>query len=181
MTSEQKVKSRIANDLKDHVVTALRNDGLYRHYRCAKPKDSSMSFEVITWPGALCYTGDMGDYLFQRTNDMIAFMRGSCMSYCYVAEKCVAYGREGIKEFSAIEMERELAQVVAEADSDEIEDAIEKADEIRSAAEDGEYYAIEAMRDSDLWDCADMPSCEDYTFHFLWCLHAMKWFCERVE
>jgi hypothetical protein len=73
-----------------------------------------MGFDIVTWPGSLCYTGDMGDFLFQRTADMIAFMRGACMSYSYAAEKCVAHdGR--LKEFSEARFEEILRDRLAEA------------------------------------------------------------------
>ena len=41
--------------------------------------------------------------------------------------------------------------------------------------------AVKAMYESGLWDGGDLPSCEEYTFHFLWCLHAIKWFCQRLN
>ena len=88
---EKLVRERIENDLKDHVITVKQMNGMHRHWRCQKPGSWNMGFDIITWPGSLCFTGDMGDYLFRRTEDMVAFMRGSCMSYSYAAEKCVAH------------------------------------------------------------------------------------------
>jgi len=34
-----------------------------------------MHFDLITWPGYLCYTGDMGTYVFRRLEDMFEFFR----------------------------------------------------------------------------------------------------------
>lgn len=180
--NEKLVKERIAKDLAQHVITERHAHGLYRHYRCQRPGSWNMGFDVVTWPGSLCFTGDMGEYLFQRTDDMIAFMRGSCMSYSYAAEKCVAHdGR--LMEFSEDAMERLLAMAVVDAESEDMNDVLEKCDEIRNVfANNSDHHATrQAMYDSDLWDGSDFPSCEEYTFHFLWCLHAMKWFCENVE
>ena len=189
MTSrEQRVKERIINDLANHTITVKHHDGLYGHWRCQKPGEWNMGFDIITWPGSLCYTGDMGDYLFQRTADMIAFMRGSCMSYSYAAEKCVAHdGR--IKEWSEEQFDNVLAERLAESaeftvwrngksETMSVEKAIA---DIKSEYENynSRHDADKAMYESGLWD--DMPRCEDWTFHFLWCLHALKWFCERVE
>ncbi len=190
--NEGRVKERIVNDLKEHTVTVRHADGLYRHWRCQKPETWNMGFDIITWPGSLCYTGDMGDCLFQRTPDMVSFMRGSCMSYSYAAEKCVAHdGR--LKEFREERFEEILAERLKESEdgtfrvmrrgkieNESVADAIE---EIRR--EYSEYStphdAMRAMHESGLWDGCDLPSCEDYTFHFLWCLHAIKWFTKKLE
>jgi len=177
---EKRVKERIAKDLAEHVITVRHEQGMYRHYRCQKPGTWNMGFDIVTWPGSLCYTGDMGDYLFQRTEDMIAFMRGSCMSYGYAAEKCVAHdGR--VTEFSEERFREILHDRIAEAEhGDRRKEVREKVDVILrefsnySAPADAE----KAMYESGLWD--DMPSCKEYTFHFLWCLHALEWFCDHV-
>lgn len=190
MNSEQLVKERIGNDLAHHTVTLKHSDGMYRHWRCQKPGTWVLGFDIITWPGSLCYTGDMGDYLFQRTNDMVAFMRGSCMSYSYAAEKCVAHdGR--LKEWREERFREVLNERLAESDDGTYtvmrrgekrkESIAEKIEEIISEYENygSRHDAEKAMYESGLWDGCDMPSCEDYTVHFLWCLHAIKWFCEQ--
>jgi len=192
--NESRVKGRIGNDLAEHTIVVKHSDGLYRHWRCQKPGTWNMGFDIITWPGSLCYTGDMGDYLFQRTPDMVSFMRGSCMSYSYAAEKCVAHdGR--LKEFREELFEVALLDRLKESEDnggtfrvmrgercvdESVADAI---DDIRRAY--SEYNtqndAMKAMYESGLWDGADLPSCEDYTFHFLWCLHAIKWFTQQLS
>lgn len=192
--NESEVKARIAGDLKNHVVTVLKSDGLYRHWRCSKPNDCNMSFDVITWPGFLCYVGDMGEYLFSREADMIPWMRGSCMSYSYAAEKCVAHdGR--LKEFSEERFEEVLQERIQEAEeyggtytvhrlSGKQEESVAEAiQEIRDAYNiySMSSDAVKAMYESCLWDGGDLPSCEEYTYHFLWCLHALKWFCKQIE
>lgn len=183
---ERSTKERIVNDLANHVVTAKRVDGLYRHYRCQRPGTWSMGFDVVTWPGSLCFTGDMGDYLFQRTSDMVAFMRGSCMSYSYAAEKCVAHdGR--LKEFRREVFEEILNDYVTDHGLEEADNLAEIHEKIAAARAqaDGVYEspheAMAALYESGLWDGCDLPSCETWTFHFLWCLHAINWFCEQID
>lgn len=175
--SDRLVQERIANDLANHTITFKHGCGMYRHWRCQKPGDSNLYFDIITWPGSLCYSGDMGDYLFQRTEDMVAFMRSACMSYSYAAEKCVAHdGR--VKEFR----EERFEAILAEALLDNPEHA-DKVQEIRDEYTNysDKHDAMKAMYESNIWDGCDMPSCEEYTYHFLWCLHAIKWFCEKVS
>jgi hypothetical protein len=181
--SEALVKERIVNDLAEHKITLLHSHGMYRHWRCAKPGTRVLWFDIVTWPGSLCYTGDMGDYLFQRTTDMVAFMRGSAMSYSYAAEKCVAHdGR--LKEWREEIFRERLAARIEECEDGKRKAAVTK--EVESIISEFETYqsrhdAEKAMYESGLWDGGDMPSCEDYTFHFLWALHAIKWFCDNVD
>lgn len=67
---------RFPKDVADHELTILRDDGLYRHLRCAQPGTGSYWFEIVTWPGALAIRGDAGDgYLFSRIDDMLEFFR----------------------------------------------------------------------------------------------------------
>jgi hypothetical protein len=62
-------------DVAAHEMIVLRDDDVYRHIRFKKPGTSCMFFDLITWPGVLCYTGDMGTYVFSRLEDMFQFFR----------------------------------------------------------------------------------------------------------
>lgn len=68
-------EKRFLHDVRDHVIEVIRDDGLHRHIRLRKPGTMCMHFDLITWPGYLCYTGDMGTYVFWRTDDMFEFFR----------------------------------------------------------------------------------------------------------
>lgn len=62
-------------DIENHKMTIIRDDGVHRHIQFKRPETSSYRFDLITWPGHLCYTGDMGTYVFQRLDDMFDFFR----------------------------------------------------------------------------------------------------------
>lgn len=62
-------------DVAEHQMTVIRDDGVNRHIRFIRPGSSSYYFDLITWPGYLCYTGDMGCYVFSRLDDMFEFFR----------------------------------------------------------------------------------------------------------
>lgn len=62
-------------DVKDHVIEIIRDDGVHRHIRFKKPGTGCMHFDLITWPDHLCYSGDMGTYVFSRLSDMFEFFR----------------------------------------------------------------------------------------------------------
>ena len=75
--TKEQVFERFERDIAEHQVKVIRDDGVYRHLRFKRPNDGNMYFDLVTWPGHLCYTGDMGDYLFERTEDMFQFFQAS--------------------------------------------------------------------------------------------------------
>jgi len=187
-TYEQKLIAEVAVNVarltKEHVITTVHLDGLHRHWRCAKPGTGIESFHIVTWPGSLCYTGDMGDYLFQRTDDMVKFMRGSVMSHSYAAEKCIANGSP-VREWRREVFDELLEETVAEAEDygRDREEIVRKVELIRDAVGDEhcEHNANLAMSESEIWDGSDFPECEAFSYRFLWCLYAIKWFCDNVK
>ena len=60
---------------RDHRMTVLRDDGLYRHLRFAQPGTGIWRFDLVTWPGHLVITGDVEDFHFARLDDMFEFFR----------------------------------------------------------------------------------------------------------
>lgn len=90
-------------DVATHEMHVLRDDGVYRHIRFKRPGTVCMHFDLITWPGYLCYTGDMGTFVFTRLMDMFEFFRTDreharrrgdkrlAVNRSYWAEKLVAF------------------------------------------------------------------------------------------
>lgn len=68
-------EAEFLKDVGQHAMQVLRDDGVYRHIRFKRPESSSYYFDLITWPGAFCYTGDMGTFVFSRLKDMFEFFR----------------------------------------------------------------------------------------------------------
>ncbi|CAG2126833.1 hypothetical protein LMG31506_00195 [Cupriavidus yeoncheonensis] len=68
-------QQRFERDVDEHKMTVLHEDGVYRHIRFRRPDSSSMHFDLITYPGYLVYSGDMGCYVFSRLTDMFEFFR----------------------------------------------------------------------------------------------------------
>lgn len=181
-----------AKRLENHSIEVLHCDGLYRHYRCTNNGSWNDGFSIVTWPGSLMYTGDMGEYLFQRTDDMIAWMRDSLGSHHYVAEKCVAHGNvrtgSAVTEFRIEVLEEVLAERFQDAEENEstaeVNDIREKLAEIRDALDEDHRdpaFAYQAISDSGLWDGCAFQSCETFTYRFLWCLRALRWFVDTLD
>lgn len=70
---EAAVKARFEEEVADHVMEIVRDDGLYRHIRFQKPGTTFYYFDLVTWPGYLAIVGDAGDYLLSRIRDMFDF------------------------------------------------------------------------------------------------------------
>lgn len=141
---------RFNRDIAEHAIEIIRNEGVYRHIRFSQPNSSCMYFDLITWPGYLCYTGDMGTYVFTRLRDMFQFFRRSDKSYSidmrYWAEKCeAADGGRDVREFSYEKFQAYIRDWVNEREQDERPDADEPEElakhtaayaELRAAVED---------------------------------------------
>jgi hypothetical protein len=177
-------------DVADHAMTIVRDDGLYRHLVFAEGKSWCMRFEVITWPGYLCYTGDMGAFVFSRIEDMFAFFRDDKMRINpeYWSEKIQATDRNGgHKEWSEDKfrsvIECYLTERSDEPASRELRQAVEE--EVLSRIDDGQYEAYRAasefehdgFRFDDLWD----HRFDDFTYRFIWCCYALVWGIEQYD
>lgn len=191
-----KVRARFTKDIAEHTMEVLLDQGVHRHLKFRRPGTYCMGFDIVTWPGHLAVTGDMGDAVFARLHDMFEFFRASpertaiagglYVNVGYWAEKCVA--NDGEKQdfsndlFRALVKER-FDEYVTHT-SDDAEANAELWDELDSEvlAAMNTHEAIAAMDgfesvDSpdfkfvDAWEYASLI--EDYTFHFIWRLFAI--------
>lgn len=145
-------RDRFLKEVEGHQMTVVRDDAIYRHVRFKRPDTCCMHFDLITWPGYLCYTGDMGTYVFTRLRDMFEFFRRSEKSDLfridlrYWAEKVEAGDRcDGLKKFSFEKFEREIRDWVTRSEEESRPDEEEAKDralhtaafaELRVAVED---------------------------------------------
>jgi hypothetical protein len=103
-----KVLTDFLRDTAEHKMEVVLDQVLHRHLRFRKPGTSCYGFEIVTWPGYLAISGDMGAATFTRLPDMLEFFRdkperhdangGLYINCGYWAEKCVANDGEQ-KEF----------------------------------------------------------------------------------
>lgn len=190
-------------DVKDHQIEIIYERGVYRHITFRRPNTICMGFDLITWPGYLCYTGDMGTYVFRRLNDMFEFFRKEPydkgelpINPFYWEEKVQAvdrsYGDEGrTREYSAELFKARVREWVADmaAEMNEKEhakflEAIE--DEVLDFAEYGEQVARKAAYDF-TWNRKDVftdfqeQSFREFTHRFLWCCYALVWGIKQYD
>lgn len=180
-------------DVSQHQIEVLKEEGLFRQVRFAKPGCSDMQFDLVTWPGHLCYTGDMGTYVFARVADMFDFFsRGAPgrINPDYWGEKVQAADRDGVLAFDTVQFEkavkceliqwlRDNAEVTTKDERRELWDEV--MDEVIAgeglpmhrvhqfghyvSEEAGDFY-FENLYERDL---------QTHTERFLWCCHAIAW------
>lgn len=195
MNDMQLVKKHFLDDTRNHEMQIIRDDGVNRHIRFSATNTSIGHFDLITWPGHLCYTGDMGSFLFKRANDMFSFFRGDSEELSinpqYWSEKLEAVSRHGgYEEFDEDEFKRVISddrlRWIRDYGLDknsrrELWDAVTK--DVLDRAEDGEYAALNAAHNfrakvggrNFQFDNFYEHRTEKYTHTFLWCCYALVW------
>lgn len=174
-------------DVSQHRMTIVREDGVNRHIIFSKPGTFNQRFELITWPWHLCYTGDMGTFVFSRLEDMFQFFRDDRpgdelrINLGYWAEKIQASDKHGGHEEWSQESFRSVIEHYLENDGEPLPDGVREAveEEIYSRLDDGEHDAYRAasefnhngFRFDDLWD----HDFKEYTYRFVWCCYALAW------
>lgn len=104
--SIEAARAQFENETLDHRMTVLHDDGVYRHLRFAKPGTGMWSWSIVTWPGHLAVSGDIGDgWIFERENDMLRFFsrngHQAGINPSYWSEKLPTHLRDAAKHFSA--------------------------------------------------------------------------------
>ena len=128
-------------DVSRHEMKIIRDEGLYRHLRFISPDSVNKYFDIITRPGNLCYTGDMGTYVFKRLEDMLYFFDDGdddkvCANYGYWAQKVESesvFG-EGIRQYSEDEFRSQIKECFDRWKQDYMEEVI---DEVKEHAKNG--------------------------------------------
>lgn len=182
---------RFAREVATHVMTVERNEGLDRRLTFRRPGTRCMSFEIVTWPGILAYTGDMGSFMFTRLTDMFEFFRlpqypARLPDFGYWEEKCIAADRsDGTRRFAPALFEQNVREWITrtcdELSPREARDLWRVVEEaVIRRADDGAQEAIRAACEfewkgrhplQDFWEMR----CEEHTYRFTWACHAIAW------
>lgn len=195
---KEKDTADFLKDVDRHEIRIIRDEGVNRHIRFSRPGTSCMHFDLIAWSGYLCYTGDMGTYVFSRLDDMFEFFRtdrndynynkdGLSINPQYWGEKLQAVDKgDGFKQYSADkfhgiiweiinshivddELTEEQAASLREAVADDVLANNDESEEMaHAAARDFEHEGFEF---SDFWE----HDLKDYSYRFMWCCRALAW------
>jgi hypothetical protein len=185
--------ARFMKDVRNHHMTIEIDAGAHRSIRFGRAGSSSYYFRLVTWPGGLSISGDMGDFTFARLLDMFEFFRDPDMenriNASYWHEKMQAQSKSSpAKEFS-----RDKLKSALRSHMDEWQVRLGDAAEVRSEVEDDldldEAYDVSSAHslvrdfeasDGNRFDDFD-ANLEDYSFHFLWCLRAIVWGIKQYD
>lgn len=180
LDARQHAEERFRIETAEHELTILHDAPPLRHLKFRRPGTGIYGFDIITWPGHLCYTGDMGTYVFSRLLDMFEFFRGERINPSYWQEKALAVDRTaGIKKFSP---ERFKERILEWAEEDlPVVDRMRIEEEVLPSADDGAEAAYRAAMDfqaesgqhpfQDFWEA----DCTEWDHRFLWGCHAIQW------
>jgi hypothetical protein len=183
-------KAKFVSDTDEHVMTVLHDDVLYRHVRFKAPGTSFYWFDLVTWPGYLSITGDMGAYTFARVQDMFTFFYGHDINPGYWGEKVVcgevrAYSEDAFREWvdEQVRLEKEekpdldwkLIEYLVGNDVLESGTFVDEAHQaVYDFNEDRGHMGFRFYTDEGL-------DFTDFTNRFLWCCHAIQWGIERYR
>jgi hypothetical protein len=185
-----------AKDIATHRLQTLRDDGLYRHLRVSKPDSGDQHYYIVTWPGYLSITGDMGAYVFQRLDDMFEFFRAPIDRRGYINPGYWAQKLEAIDARGALRTfnEHGFREHIKKTLDDFLLHAdwpIETIDELREqvgaqvldVSHDESRAVIAALdfRFSERgeeqynfnFDFENDNFYKEYSFHYIWCCHAI--------
>lgn len=193
--SDHPTKEQFLANVATHELTVSIDSDTHRHLTFKRPESSTYYFHIVTWPGYLAISGDMGCFVFARLRDMFEFFRGDEINRSYWAEKLQAHdARSGHMAFSPDlyreAITRHFQQWTFECDEDrerawkEIENEWDgllgampsTAHEAISRAMDYECM-VSKNRFTDFWD----NRVEDYSFHFVWCCYAIQWAISQYD
>jgi len=74
MSNRQPTEETFLKDVEKHKMTALLDNGVYRHLRLSSGS-FNQQFDIVTYPWHLVFSGDMGCFVFSRLDDMFNFFR----------------------------------------------------------------------------------------------------------
>lgn len=192
----QRTKEQFLKDVANHQMKILKDDDLYRHLRF-KQTYSSYWFDLVTWPGMLVITGDMGEYMFGWESDVFNLFRrteGELDLYYWGKQLKT---KNGHKEFSFEKLkafiETEIKEYFEDAQiqvSDEVIERI-KNDALHESGADScspvsqiqdifrrlfEYeFNEDGIKFSFHYDALCDANFEKPSYHYIWCLYAIVW------
>ena len=189
MNNEEQVNDRFPRDIANHEMKVEIDDGVHRSILFTDHDDSyHLHFRIVTWPGQLCISGDMGCFVFARCDDMFRFFRGKAehTDLAYISQKCVAvcetdgmtkFSEQGFRDY--IEEERIFRLEEHGEESDEVaelDNLLECSDDINSVDEAmSRCYDILSLYD------VDARTFECLTYRFLWNVKAIIWGIQQYD
>ena len=189
--SKEPIAERFARDIATHQMEVRHEDGVYRHVVFKRPGTICMSFSLVTFPGRLVYTGDMGTFVFERTHDMFEFFGHGGFkrepNFGYWHEKLTAVDQSGSMENDVDKFRENLEEYETDDLTDDQREAVKEFIEsvVCTFEEEGPKVAYKEVYEfsldhgpknrlqffQDFFERSDMV----YTLRYEWACHAIQW------
>ncbi len=192
-------------DIVHHKMEVLLDSTSYRHLQFKNNGSSNMWFDIVTWPGFLSFSGDMGCFVFSRIYDMFKFFRYKDNSLkinpSYWGEKLQAVDNDGYnpgyKEFSEDKFHKNIQYYVdswlepGDLSEENVKGLLDKVrEEVHAFADDGEYaaclaasefyYDVNGRKSYQFFDFWEQDN-REYTFRYIWCCYAIVWAIQQYD
>lgn len=195
-------EAEFLRDVEKHEMIVVKDDGLHRHIRLKRPSTGYMSFVIVTWPGYLAYSGDMGCYVFSRLPDMFEFFRTDIDSP-YLKAKGVTLGINPSywgEKLQAVDKNDGYKQWSPEKFRGNLRERFNQWAEDRDFSDDLKAEAWKNVESEVIWRMDDGGqehayrqamdftfdgshpfaefyeyNSEDYSGRFMWCCYALAW------
>ncbi len=180
----EKWRHMCADRFANHIIHCDLSHGMYRSWRCGILNQNHDSFVITTIPGSLIITGDVGDLIVTRCDDMIAWCRKSISDIDYFAEKVVnsidtkSYSHEVAREWIE-DMIQELENETEYDGSGERDEHLSSLRDMldRDLSDYSERMILDELHDC--WTGSDCPRFITWNKNFLACYFAIKWFIDN--
>jgi len=194
---KENLHENFLSDVKDFKYTILAEDGVNRHIRFKKDDSLCYWFDLITWEGHLCITGDVGTYVFSRITDMFNFFNDDNINDHYKkskvlkinphywGEKLQAISKQGgYEQFSEELLKENIDEAFSVWAEDKSQDVIDEMrykvdEEIISLISDDEREAYDSVYSFEHYDEVFPDFFEynnnEFTRSYIWCLYAIVW------
>ena len=159
----ESITNGFEKDIANHELKIIVDSGVNRILEFRNKSGSSNQFFIVMQAkGRICFTGDMGEFVFTNHNDdMLAWFHGN-MSLSYIAEKCRTGGTKKYCEDTALES---IKNEVGHFCADYIDDYIEYNEKYQS-----DEFSVEDV--IEIWNeelCNEVVS--EIDFENEWTLH----------
>lgn len=202
LPSKECTETNFLNSIKDHKMEIIRIDGVNRHIRFKKEDSLTYYFDLITWPGHLCITGDVDTYVFKRLHDMFDFFKTDSkempsdtlgIDLQYWAQKLVAKGYKEY-EFSTYFFIETIVEIFGDYEfesKEQAQDCFQKlADGLIELAIYGNC-SNEGLRQAAMNFCHtsgfslksyfEDNDTYQYTYRYIWCCYAIAWGIKQFD
>ncbi len=211
MSANQPTEASFLKDVAEHEMHVLMDNGVYLHIRFKRPGTGCFHFDLVTYPGYLVYSGDMGCYVFARTNDMFEFFRANRkhlrdgqtlpINPGYWSEKLQAVNgnrfeagateldedriTEVINEYRAMWMRLCRETGISKDDRRELYKAVDGdvlyADEPSEILRKANEFSYRVGGRCFQFDDLWEHNFDRFTYHFVWCCYALAWGVKKYD